>query len=406
MIKKNRLFLTLMGTGVSIFLAGSIFYFSSFFVDSSASAPKEISSTGDLPPEDEDFPPDVLVLSPEQVQNAGLQVRMLSSGSIEKTIAIPGRVIPNPAFYAHLVTKTGGVVKEARKNFGDQVQAGEVIAVLESHEMAEAKAQFLASKHRLDLALTLYRQEKKLYDKGITPGEDFYKAETALTEAKILHELAKQRLYSLGSSDQEVQALEQGMASNFSLLEIRSPLSGTVLQRHLTVGEIVPEGEEIYVIANLKEVWVEFSLYPKDIEGIREGELVEIVRNGKKAPSAEIFLVSPVMDVETGRIKVLATLNNSSGDWRPGTYVEGKVVIEKFDAALVVPTESIVKIDNVDSLFIATTEGFEKRDISVGRSDNEYTEILAGVLPGERYVAKNAFILKFELSKGEASHDD
>ena len=342
-----------------------------------------------------------LKLSPEQIQHADLEYRTASPGKLKMTVSLPGKIVANPDFYAHVVTKASGIVKEARKTAGDKIQKGEVLAVLESKELAETKAAYLSSLMQAQLAQATYERERRLNDRHINALSEYIEAEAKSITARIDVEVAKQRLYSLGLTDENISLLHNESANNFRILEIRAPFDGVVLSRHLTNGEVVDGSQETYVVADLSNVWVELGIYPKDMENVAEGQKIQIFDDLNKGEEATIIRLSPMLDSETSRVKAIALLNNQSGKWRPGTYVNGNLAKSELWVPILVPKDAVMNIDNENYLFVSQPEGFDKRSVVLGKDDGKNVEIVSGIRPGERYVVKNAFLLKFELTKGE-----
>lgn len=86
-------------------------------------------------------------------------------------------------------------------------------------------------------------------------------------------------------------------------------------------------------------------------------------------------------------------------------FVTARIIAEATTASVAVPTGAIQRLGGRETVFIELEEGvFQARTISVGRSDGEWTEVTAGLDPGERTVIRGSFILKSELMKSEAGH--
>lgn len=351
--------------------------------------------------EQEEEQTEFVAITPEQLQNAKLKEQEASSGQLVITLDLPGKIVFDPQRYAHLVPTATGIVREARKIVGDPVVAGEVIAIIESRDMAEAKAAYLAAIRKESLASNILEREKVLRAKQIGPEQDYLQAESTAEEAKIELERTKQHLYALGLSQHEVNALPYISAVDLRKFELKSPLNGTVIDRHLTIGENVDGAQEAYVIADLKKLWVELNAYQKDVALLKEGQLLTITDEAGGRASAKLIRVNPVVDTASSRIIAIAEIDNSAGKWRPGQYVRGVIEAAQLDASVAVPRESVMKIDNQDCVFICTPTGYEKRDVVLGPKDDKNVWIVEGLAPGEKYVSKNAYILKFEMTKGE-----
>jgi len=110
--------------------------------------------------------------------------------------------------------------------------------------------------------------------------------------------------------------------------------------------------------------------------------------------------ISPLLDKDTRSARVIAEIDNHDGVWRPGTFVTAAISVEEQPVSVVVPNSAIQTIGGEKVVFVRTPDGFEKRAVVAGRSDDRLTEIATGLLPGEIIAAANTFLLKAELLKG------
>lgn len=188
-----------------------------------------------------------------------------------------------------------------------------------------------------------------------------------------------------------------------------APFDGTIIEKHITLGEKVGDDSGVFVIADLSTVWVDLRVNQKDLPLIKKGQKAVIpARSGLPAASGTIGYVEPVISEQTRTALARIVLDNSSGLFRPGTFVTADVLIEKRRAKVAVARSILQDVDNVTCVFILDEHGFEPRPVTVGQSNGEYVEIVAGLMPGEQVVTKNSFRLKAELEKsaggGHAGH--
>lgn len=187
--------------------------------------------------------------------------------------------------------------------------------------------------------------------------------------------------------------------------EVRSLVSGTIIEKHITLGEFVRDDSDIYVVADLSSVWAIISVYAKYLPQIRPGLQVDLTASGvEETAGGVIDYVGPIIGeaTRTGRARVV--LPNPRGAWQPGLFVTAKVAVESVTLPLAVPDEALQSVGGEPSVFVRTSEGIEARAVRTGRSDGRTVEILEGLAAGETYVAANSFLLKAELGKSEAEH--
>ncbi|MEK6777937.1 MAG: efflux RND transporter periplasmic adaptor subunit [bacterium] len=349
---------------------------------------------------EEDGDRKVARLTEDEMKELGIEVRTAGPGRIKVHVSLPGEVTVNADRLGHVVPRVPGIVREVKKTLGEKVQTGEVMAVLESRELADAKSAYLAAKEREDLALANFRREKELWTKKITSEQEYLEAKQKLAEVRIELRSAEQKLHALGFSESFVKKLPSQPDVDFTYYEIRAPFDGTVIEKHITIGEVLHEETEAFVIADLDTVWVNLSIYQKDLPFVQIGQKA-IISAGQGLPDAEgtISYLGPMVGEKTRTAPARVVLPNEDGRWKPGLFVNAQVVVSEMEAAVAVPKTALQTMEDQSSIFVRTEEGFEPRAVSVGRSNDVNIEILSGLEKGDRYVSKGAFTLKAEIGK-------
>ncbi len=348
---------------------------------------------------------DLIHLSPEAIRTHGIEVATAGPGKLEQTATLPGEVQLNADRVAHIVPRVTGMVREVRKNLGDTVTPGEVLAILDSRELADAKASDLAASSRHELAEANLKRIEKLFSQKIAPEEELLRARQMLAEMDIEHRTAEAKLHALGLSEDQVASLHREKDTDFSRYEIRAPFACTVIEKHLTLGEVVNPEKTCFVLADLSDVWVQVTVYPQDVPYITLGTSVDIRAAGNTAAQrGRVEYVSPRIDEATRTGQARVVLSNPDRRWLPGMFVFADVAVSTADAAIVVPGSALQTIDNQLVVFVTERDGFEKRVVTVGRRSDRQVEILSGLSAGDQYVASGSFILKAEFGKAAAEH--
>ncbi|MFD0935103.1 efflux RND transporter periplasmic adaptor subunit, partial [Methylobacterium trifolii] len=148
-----------------------------------------------------------IFLDEDQIAAAGITVVPATEGVIARSVTVPGTVVPDADRVARVAAKVVGTVAELRKRLGDTVAKGEVVAVLDSREVADAKNDYIAARVGLDLQETLFERDHALWDKKISAEQQFLRARTSLIEAQLKADLARQKLSALGVPDAEAEKL-------------------------------------------------------------------------------------------------------------------------------------------------------------------------------------------------------
>jgi cobalt-zinc-cadmium efflux system membrane fusion protein len=289
---------------------------------------------------------------------------------------------------------------------GDTVRAGEVMAVIDSRELADAKAGYLAAGERVTLTADTFQREKDLWEKKISPAEDYLKAKQALAETRSELRLAKQKLFALGFSEQALKQLVSEPEASLTRYEVVAPLAGTVIEKHLNVGEFVKDDTEVFHVADLRTVWVNLNVPPTDLARVEKGQRVRLSA-GAGLPETEgrISYIGSLVMEETRAVPVRAEIPNADGRWRPGLFVTASLITGEAAISVLFPKAALQTIEGKPCVFVETKEGFELRPVTLGRSNETHVEIMAGLTAGERYAATETFLLKADLAKSEAGHE-
>lgn len=196
--------------------------------------------------------------------------------------------------------------------------------------------------------------------------------------------------------------------SNQSLTtyEMRAPISGTVIDRQISLGEYASEQKPAFIVADISTVWVDLSVYRRDLGRVRIGDTVQIdVGDGGAPVDAKISYVSPVGSSDTQSALVRAVVQNDGMRLRTGLFVSARLILSTKQVGVAVAGAALQTVENKSVVFVRNGEKFEAREVEVGSRDFENVEIVFGLMDGDKYAAKNSFVVKAELGKSEASHD-
>ncbi|MCF8145534.1 MAG: efflux RND transporter periplasmic adaptor subunit [Deltaproteobacteria bacterium] len=334
-------------------------------------------------------------LSEEQIRTLGIVVATAGPGRLQNALRLKGEILLDGDRVAHVTPYVSGYVKQISKRIGDPVRKGEVMAVLESRELADAKAAYFAALEKVVLAQTRFVREEKLWKKQISSEEDYLEAKQALAAARIEKRSAKQQLLALGLSMTAVDRLPQQSDTSLTRYEIVSPLKGEVLEKNLTLGEMVESDRVVYRVADMDAVWVRVYVHQKDLSLLKKGMPVRISGDdGMEGADGNLSYISPVVDEETRTATGMVTLHNPGGDWRPGRFVTAGIYSESEEFPVVVSKDAVQTITDQHVVFVPAEEGFEAKAVSLNRSDRKHVEIVSGLSAEDPYVAEGAFELK------------
>lgn len=347
-----------------------------------------------------------VALGREALRSAGIEVETAGPARIRTLLDLPGEITLDQNRLAHVVSRVDSVVTAVYKKLSDPVKKGEVIAILESRELADLKGGYLASIKRRDYDRATFEREQRLWQAKISAEQDYLTSRKDLAEADIAVDIALQKLLALGFSKQELQALARGTRETLARFDLRAPFDGVVIEKHMVQGEAVKADTTVFVIADLSTVWGEITVYAKDLNLVRLGQEVTVKSAALDLMASGILsYLGPLVGEETRSAQAHVHIANPDGRWRPGLFVTVEVVREEVTVPVAVAAEAIQTYRDWSVVFAQYGDRFEVRPLELGRRDSQWVEVVKGLSAGERYAATNSFVLKADLGKSGATHD-
>lgn len=196
--------------------------------------------------------------------------------------------------------------------------------------------------------------------------------------------------------------------SNLSLTtySIAAPISGVVLARNASVGEVAVEGTPLFEIADLSTLWVDLHVFGADASHLRPGLPVTVMRMGEDTGvDTVIDRILPGTATASQSTVARASIKNPDGLWRPGSAVHARVTVEQQPVALAVPLTALQRMDEGDVVFVREGERYSARAVRLGRRDAQRVEVLSGLKAGEQVVVAQSFLIKADIEKSGASHE-
>ena len=185
---------------------------------------------------------------------------------------------------------------------------------------------------------------------------------------------------------------------------VLSTLNGVITQRNANIGEQTTN-KALFVVEDFSTVWVDLSLFPKDVNKVKLGQSVRIKSANNPTPGeGSIFYIAPLGNSNNQSTIARVLLNNADNLWKPGFFINAEIILSETAASTVIQSEAVQLVEGQTIIFVQGEEGFEPRAITLGRTDGESSEVLSGLNAGETYVTKNSFVLKSEMGKEDAEH--
>lgn len=347
---------------------------------------------------------EAIKLTDEQLLANGLRIESATLGSFASGLSLPGQLVLNTDREARVLSPITGMVRSAPIQIGAQIKAGTVLAVIESPQLSDVAARYLAAKERQVMAQSSFAREESLWQKKISAEQDYLAARRELNDARIETQSALQSLLALGMSEHDAKALKPG--GRLASYALRAPISGTVLSKDLTLGEAVTSEKPLFRLADLSTLWIDLAVPVTDLPKIRAGQTVVVTDKASMSSQGRVIFVQPELDEASRSGSVRVQIDNSQGLWRSGQFVQAQIQTGAVSQTLSVTLSAIQMLENQPTIFVADKDGLEPRTIVLGRRSGDRQEVIGGLKVGERYASGNVFVLKADLKKGEAEHED
>ena len=340
-------------------------------------------------------------LTSQQMVEQGLKVAVASTGLVEKLTTLPGKLVVNTDQQAQISPNFSGYVEQVNVALGQSVQKGQTLAVLIVPELIDQQANLRMAQANLDLARKDYQREQQLWSQGISAKQDYQRAENAYRQAQITVQSSQARLNALGAS-----------GNNNGRFLIKAPISGVISKKDIVVGENVQLADQLFVIENLKDLWLEFNLPNTSNIHLQVGQILNFKTNGSDQNyQAKVQTLNPEADLQTGRLQVRAKVTTQADVLRPNVLVNVFVTDAQAKTALRVQKKALQQVEGKPVVFVIESEEkglvhLKAQPIEVGVSsqDGQWLEVISGLTEGQKYIADGSFLLKSELEKDEAGH--
>ena len=191
-------------------------------------------------------------------------------------------------------------------------------------------------------------------------------------------------------------------SQSLSPYALKTLIGGVIIEKHVTRGEAVTPESQAFVVADLRSVWIDLSVYQRDLTQIRPGQSARVIA-GHDLPEARgvVSYVTPVVDEGTRTATARIVLDNPDGFWRPGMFASAEVMVERSEVEIAVPVSALHSLGDQTVVFVRGSEGFRPRPVTVGVRDSQWAEIAEGLTPGESVVIRGGFTVKSELLRSE-----
>lgn len=337
--------------------------------------------------EQDSAPPGTVTIDPVTAQNIGVRTALAERRTLARTIHTSGRVDYDERRITRLHPKTQGWIEELRiATTGEAIEYDEILLSIYSPQLVSSQQEYLLALNSLE---TL----------SASPFEDVRKGAVDLVEISL------ERLRLLDMPEHQIETLKE-QREVMKQVHIHSPAKGIVVNIGVRQGQFVSPQNELFMIADLSEVWVFVDVFEEELPWVKVGDRAEMRVTAVPGTTFEgkITYIYPYAESKTRTIKARLEFENPDLLLKPNMFADVTIYASPKENAVVVPTQAIIRSGLNELVFVLREPGkFEPRDVRLGLSSGAYTEILEGIAPGERIVVSAQFLIDSESKLREAT---
>lgn len=331
----------------------------------------------------------------------------------QSSVTVPGRLMLDPSALATIGSITEGRITQVLVRVGDRVHAGQVLVLIHSHEIMDARSALASATARLsaaeaerDLASSAADRATRLLEAKAMSKAEVERAEVGRRVAAATYQQAiAERDRALAMIDHLVGTGNVPALADEHDVLIRTPIGGVVTSRDAQPGTVVLSGAPLLSVGNPDRLQLQMHLSADAAAGVQVGATVRFALT--ETPTTKMLAivtrVAPTVDTVTRTIEVIAVPNGASRGARAESFVQAELLGTGGSPALVVPSSAVQALEGDTVVIVADQRGeglhIQAVRVRTGRRAGDRTEILSGILPGRRVIAGSAAIAKAELIK-------
>ena len=316
---------------------------------------------------------------------------------IKRTLDIPGSIEVKQKLLARIGSPVQGRIIEINGELGNTVKQGDVLAVINSTELAKQQLAYIKSVQMVELKTKAYERAVLLFDADVVSEAQKLERKTELSSAKADMEASKDQLFVMGMTVAEIEAIKSETQID-AITNIVAKIDGKIIKKNVNVGQVVDPTEDIFTIAMLNEVWGVAQIPERQIGFLKEGDdlLIDVPAYEDKLVEGKITYLGDIVDPVTRTVTIRTEIDNNHGLLKPDMLITMKVSGMKIEK-VGVPINAIVSIDDIPNIFVKTGKNkFLLRPVTLGIKNKEFVHIDDGLLEGEEVVIDGAFHLNNE----------
>jgi cobalt-zinc-cadmium efflux system membrane fusion protein len=337
-----------------------------------------------------------LKLTSEEQERAGIKIEEAGPKTFADVVNVTATIRPNQDRIAKIAPRVEGRIVSVSANLGDNVRAGQALAVMDSQAIGEAQSALLRAQSSERVAQADFKRAESLSAEEIIPRKELLRAQGELERANAESRAARDRLRLLGGSASVGSRAESSFA-------LTAPFAGTIIQKKATIGELGTPSDAIFTVADLSVVWIEANLTDDLLAKVKKGAAATVTVGAYPSErfSGRVAYIANVLDKDSRTIAARIEVANKDGRLKPEMFANASIATGGQLEAISVPDAAILIVQGQPSIFVAENGVFEARAVETGEKLAGRTVIKSGLKAKEQVVTAGAYALKARLMKSQ-----
>ena len=343
-----------------------------------------------------------VTMTPAQRQH--IRLHTVAPSTFSKTVETTGIVDFDNDRATAVLAPFSGPVTRLLVSPGDKVQKGQVLAVVDSPDFAEAISTYRKALVTARNARRLADMDKDLVQHdGVAPREE-QQAQTDAANAEADRDAAMQALAALGVDAPTIRRIQAGQPVSRIEGSIRAPVAGTVVEKSITPGQLLQAGSTpCFIVADLSRVWVMAQISGSELASVSVGDPAEVLigTSAKNNLRGTVANVSAQVNADTRAVAARVVVDNPDGVLKKQMYVSVRIHSRTRSTGLLVPVSAVLRDDeNLPFVYLAQRDGsFVRRHVTLGYRDGDRYAIADGLAAGEQVVVDGGIFVQFMQSQ-------
>jgi cobalt-zinc-cadmium efflux system membrane fusion protein len=343
---------------------------------------------------------DPLVIEAGAELQARMKLDLPRIDDVRETLRVPARIEADETRMARVGAPVAGRITDLAATIGQDVRRGQVLATINSTDLSTAQLAFIRSQSQRQLAARAAARAQQLHEADVIAAVELQRRQSELTMADAEVSATRDQLKVLGMPEGALNRLAETRTIN-SIAQIVASVSGTVIERRVTEGQVVQPADTVYVVADLSRVWVVADIPEQSAGLVSVGETVAVevpALPERRIPGALSF-VSPIVSPETRTVRARIDLANADREYKPA-MLASMLIRGKAHRRLTVPSAAVVREENRDYVFVQSAPGrYVLKPVALGTEYEDRRAVLSGLAAEEQVVVEGAFHLNNERKR-------